>query len=151
MKIVTIGQLNMEKDEGDEVIKSSFNRFNFKDDSIDMVVCTNLPELKKKDVIPFVQKVRAVLKKGGLVVVQVPNAEYACKKMFLNESTPEILFMLYGTDVYPHYACYTMKMLRLLFEAQGFITYSATDDIIRMSSGEDSVQIPVHTLRVRKA
>ncbi len=151
MKIVTLGNLIYEADKDDDVIKSNFARFNFKDESIDLILCTNLPELKNNEVIPFLEKARKALKADGVIIIQVPSAEYAAKKLFLNELTPEILYMLYGSGNHPYHTCYTMKMLRTLVDTQGFVTFSAMDDIIKMTSDQNVVQIPVHTLRARKA
>jgi predicted SAM-dependent methyltransferase len=151
MKIVTLGNLIYEADKDDEVIKSNFARFNFKEESVDLIVCTNLTELRNNEVIPFLGKAKRALKADGVLVIQVPSAEYAAKKLFLNEITPEILYMLYGGGDQPYHTCYTMKMLRALIDTQGFITFSAMDDIIQMTSEQNVVQIPVHTLRARKA
>ena len=149
-KIMLIGDVHYEQEENEIVVHVDADSFNEPEKSVDFVICTSLPEISRSNVMSFLEKVHKALKPDGIITFQVPSAEFAAKLVLTNEFNSHVMFMLYGSSKRPFRVCYTMAALRAIIESAGFTTLSATDNIIRLASGEDVIEIPVHTLIARQ-
>ena len=149
-KIVLIGDVHYEQEEDEIVVRVDADSFNEPEKSVDFVICTSLPEVSRSKIMDFLGRINKALKADGMATFQVPSAEFAAKLVLTNQFNSPVMFMLYGSSKRPFRACYTMAALRAIIESAGFLTLAATDDIIRLSSGEKVIEIPVHTLIARR-
>ena len=151
MKILLLGDINYDPQPGDDIIRRGTDIHDIDDNSINMAICTNLPEVNRSEIMSFLAKLYNTLVHGGQVAFQVPSAEFATKLVFTNQFNSPAMFMLYGSSKRPFRACYTMAALRAIVESAKFQTIEAQDDLVTLSSGNEKIEMPVHTLVARKA
>ena len=150
MKILLLGDINYDPQPGDDIIRRGTDIHDIDDNSINMAICTNLPEVNRSEIMSFLAKLYNTLVHGGQVAFQVPSAEFATKLVFTNQFNSPAMFMLYGSSKRPFRVCYTMAALRAIIESAKFQTIEAKDDVVTLSSGNEKIEMPVHTLVVRK-
>ena len=149
-KIVLIGDVHYEQEEDEIVVRVDADSFNEPEKSVDFVICTSLPEVSRSKIMDFLGRINKALKADGMATFQVPSAEFATKLVFTNQFNSPAMFMLYGSSKRPFRACYTMAALRAIIESSKFQTIEAKDDVVTLSSGNEKIEMPVHTLVVRK-
>jgi hypothetical protein len=155
MKIAILGNMDVEAGNGVEVKHYDIQAFypNAKlDGFFDRIFVSNsLPELERDAVMKFLDKAYNALIDGGELVVQVPMAEFAAKRLFTNKADAMTYYMLYGSDEHPFRACYTMMQIRTLLSRAGFYVKEATEAILKLTTvtGE-ALDLPVHSLIAAK-
>lgn len=150
MKILLLGDINYDPQPGDDIIRRGTDIHDIEDNSINMAICTNLPEVNRSEIMSFLAGLYDALVPEGQVAFQVPSAEFAAKLVYTNQFNSPAMFMLYGSSKRPFRVCYTMAALRAIIESSKFQTIEAKDDVVTLSSGNEKIEMPVHTLVVRK-
>jgi len=117
VKILLLGDINYDPQPGDDIIRRGTDIHDIEDNSINMAICTNLPEVNRSEIMSFLAKLYDTLVHGGQVAFQVPSAEFAAKLVFTNQFNSPAMFMLYGSSKRPFRACYTMAALRAIIES----------------------------------
>jgi len=150
VKILLLGDINYDPQPGDDIIRRGTDIHDIEDNSINMAICTNLPEVNRSEIMSFLAGLYDALVPEGQVAFQVPSAEFAAKLVYTNQFNSPAMFMLYGSSKRPFRVCYTMAALRAIIESSKFQTIEAKDDVVTLSSGNEKIEMPVHTLVVRK-
>lgn len=155
MKVAILGSMDAQAENGIEVKHYDIQSF-YPNEKIDglfdrIFVSNSLPELERDAVMKFLDKAYKALMVGGELVVQVPMAEFAAKRLFTNKADAITYYMLYGSDEHPFRACYTMLQIRTLLSRAGFYVKEATEAILKLTTvtGEE-LDLPVHSLVAAK-
>lgn len=145
MRIALFGNMQYPESEGDTVERLDIHAPKFAGTYDQVVVSNTIPELPRDKVMAFLEQARSVLNQNGELIVHVPMAEFACKKIFTNKPDNMTFYMLYGNDATPFRACYSLLAIRTLVERAGFAVRKAAQDIIeiRSTTGE-TTHMPIH-------
>ena len=151
MRIAIFGSMDVPSQEGLEALHYDIHGYTLDGQYDQIMLANSLPELPRNLVMPFLNDAYEALVNRGELVIYVPSAEWACKQVFNNNPTEMTWYMLYGEEAKPFRACYSMLTLRTLTERAGFITRSATQNILKISTKEGEVlAMPVHALTAVK-
>lgn len=155
MKIAILGNMDAEAESGIEIKHYDIQAF-YPNPKIDgffdrIFVSNSLPELERDAVMKFLEKVMDALAENGELVIQVPMAEFAAKRLFTNKADAITYYMLYGNEEHPFRACYTMLQIRTLLSRAGFYVKEATEAILKLTTVTGEVlDLPVHSLTAVK-
>ena len=147
MRIAIFGGMDIEEKEGVEVEHLNIMDYELKGNYDQILVGNALQELNRSQVMAFLVKCYEALNDRGELVLHVPAAEWASKQIFTNTPDNLTYYMLYGEDARPFRACYSMLALRTQVERAKFITRSAGESILKISStAGDVYAMPVNSI-----
>lgn len=143
MKVLEIGS-NTLPDAEKVSLSDSFET----DKKYDSIVAVHVfHQIPYWDGLPALKHWVSMLNSGGNLNLVVPSAEWAAIELLSEKPSKAVQVQLHGGPETHHYATYTMRHLRTLFQTAGLSVEAAKTGVYNIELGDDTHTAEQHYLK----